>query len=80
MQSQNLDANVLAEPVDPQAVPAQCADGALSPSDSTTEESNLDDLLNDQPVPPRRVVTISVQYRHLGRGRALPYQLEDDAE
>jgi hypothetical protein len=80
MQSQNLDANVLAEPGDPRPVPAQCADGAPSPSDSTTEESNLDDLLNYQPVPPRRVVTISVQYRHLGRGRPLLYQLEDDAE
>ena len=78
MHSQSLDTHILAEPVDSQAAPAQCADGA--PSDSTTEESNLDDLLNYQPVPPRRVVTISVRYRHLGRGRPLPYQLEDDAE
>jgi hypothetical protein len=78
MHSQNLDTNILAKPVDPQAAPAQCADDA--PGASTTEESNLDDLLDYQPVPPRRVVTVSVQYRHLGRGRPLPYQIEDDAE
>ncbi len=78
MHSQNLDTNIRDEPADPQAVPAQGANGG--PVDRMTEESELDDLLDYKHVPPRRVVTISVQYRHLGRGRPLPYPIEDDEE
>lgn len=78
MHSQNLDRKSLAEPDDPQLLPAQATNGA--PGDGTTEESDLDDLLDYQPVPPRRVVTISVRYRHLGRGRPLPFRTEDGEE
>jgi hypothetical protein len=41
---------------------------------------DLEELLDYWPVPPRRVVTISGQYQHLGRGRSLPYELEEDGE
>jgi hypothetical protein len=78
MHSQNLDTNTLVESADPQTVPARGANGA--PLDSTTEDSDLDELLDYQSVPPRRIVNISVQYRHLGRGRPLPFVLEDDEE
>ena len=78
MHSQNLDRKSLAEPDEPQLLPAQAANGA--PCDGTIEESHLDDLLEYQPVPPRRVVTISVRYQHLGRGRPLPYRVEDGEE
>jgi hypothetical protein len=76
MHSQNLDTSGLDALVDPQAVPTEGANGA--PADGVTEESDLDELLDYKHVPPRRVVTISVQYRYLGRGRPLPYLVEDD--
>jgi hypothetical protein len=78
MHSQNLDSKIRAEPADSQPLPAQAANGA--PGDCTTEESDLGDLLDYQPVPPRRVVTISVRYRHLGRGRPLPFRTEGGEE
>jgi hypothetical protein len=78
MHSPNLDTDILAEPADPQAVPAQGAGGA--PVEAATQKSYLDELLEYQPVPPRRVVAFSIPYQHLGRGRPLPYLLEDDGE
>jgi hypothetical protein len=78
MHSQNLDTSILDAPVDPQIAPTEGANGA--PADGTTEESDLDDLLDYKHVPPRRVVTISVQYRNLGRGQPFPYPVEDDEE
>jgi len=78
MHSQNLDTSSMDAPVDPQAVPTEGANGA--PADGITEESDLDDLLDYKHVPPRRVVTISVQYRYFGRGQPLPYPVEDDEE
>jgi hypothetical protein len=78
MSAPHVDTPILAEPGDPRTVPAQGANGA--PVDAAAEESDLDELLNYQPVPPRRAVTLSVQYRHLGRGRPLPYSLKDDEE
>jgi hypothetical protein len=78
MHSQNLDTNTLDEPADPQTMQDQGAHGA--PVGGMTEESDLDDLLDYKHVPPRRVVTISVQSRHIGRGRPLPYSVEDDEE
>jgi hypothetical protein len=78
MHSPNLDTDIPAEPVEPQTMPAQGANAL--PSDSTTEDTDVDDPLDHKPVPPRLTVTISVQYRHLGRGRPLPYLLEDGEE
>jgi hypothetical protein len=78
MRSQNLDTSIPDEPADPQTVPIEGANGALA--DGMAEESDLDELLDYKHVPPRRVVTISVQYRYLGRGQPLPYPVEDDAE
>jgi hypothetical protein len=78
MHSRNLDTSILDEPANPPSVPIEGANGA--PVDGMTEESELDDLLDYEHVPPRRVVTISVQYRYLGRGQPLPYPVEDDEE
>jgi hypothetical protein len=78
MHSQDLDTNILVEPADPQAVPARGASSA--PFDSTTDEPDLEELLDYKSVPPRRIGSISIQYHHLGRGRPLPYPLKDDEE
>jgi hypothetical protein len=78
MHSQSLNTGILDELAEPQTVPAKGANGARA--NGVTEESDLDDLLNYKHVPPRRIVTISVQYRHIGRGRPLPYPVEDDEE
>ena len=78
MHSQNRETNILDEPADPRTVPTQGAHGA--PVDGTTEESDLDDLLDYKHVRPRRVVTVSVPYRRLGRVRPLPYPVEHDPE
>ncbi len=78
MHSQNLNTNILDELAEPPTVPTEGANGARA--NGVTEEAELDDLLDYKNVPPRRVVTISVQYRRLGRGRPLPYTVEDDEE
>jgi hypothetical protein len=78
MHSQDLETNILNEPADAQTELAQ--DAKSAPGKETSEKSDLDDLLNSRAVPPRRVATISVQYRHLGRGRPLPYLLKDGEE
>jgi hypothetical protein len=78
MHLQNLDSKVQAKPADPQPLPAQAANGA--PSEAATRESDFDDLLDYHAVPPRRVMAISVRYRHVGRGRPLPYQDEEGEE
>jgi hypothetical protein len=43
-----------------------------------TKQGDLDELLDYQPVPPRHVVTTLMRYRQVGRGRPLPYHLEED--
>jgi hypothetical protein len=78
MNVQKMDANILDEPTDSRTLPVQGTNGA--PVDDTTEESNLDELRDFKPVPPRRVVTISIRYRHVGRGQPLPYRLDEDGE
>jgi hypothetical protein len=79
MSSQNVDYTTPDEQLKTQTMPEREFNGA--PTDGAThEEGNLDDLLTYQPVPPRRIVTISIHYRRLGRGRPLPYLLDEDAE
>jgi hypothetical protein len=51
--------------------------GASAVPSEETEELVLDDLLAYQPVPPRRVTRISVRYLLQGRGRPLPYTLDE---
>ena len=48
--------------------------------DGPIAEEEKEELLDDRPVPPRSVVTMPVAYRQLGRGRPLPYHLEEDGE
>ncbi len=67
MHSQNLSTSILDELAEPQTVPTEGANGGRA--NGATEESGLDDLLDYKHVPPRRIVTISVEYRHIGRGR-----------
>jgi hypothetical protein len=77
MNSQNVDSTTLDERSKAQNMPERGVNRA--PTDSATdEECDLDDLLAYQPVPPRRIVTISVHYRRLGRGRPLPYLLDEE--
>ncbi|MFI5458513.1 MAG: hypothetical protein ACHRXM_24030 [Isosphaerales bacterium] len=76
MSSQNAGSTILGEQTQSETIPERAANGA--PTNATTEELDLDDLLDYQPVPPRRVTRISVRYRRLGRGRPLPYFLDED--
>jgi hypothetical protein len=47
------------------------------PTEGTTEELGIDELLDYEPVPPRLVTRISLRYQRLGRGRPLPYLLDE---
>ena len=78
MSSQNAEVATGDEQTKPQTMPGRGANGA--PADGATEEWDLDELIGYMPVPPRRVVTISVPYRRVGRGRPLLYPLEEDCE
>ena len=79
MNSQNVDSVTQDGRSNAQTMPERGVNGA--PTGGTTDEEwDLDDLLVYQPVPPRRIVTISVQYRRLGRGRPLPYLRDEDGE
>jgi len=76
MNSQNVGPTILGEQTQSETIQERGPDCA--PTDDTTEELDLDDLLDYQPVPPRRVTRISVHYRRLGRGRPLPYLVDED--
>jgi hypothetical protein len=78
MNSRNVGSTIPGEQTQSETIQQRGAHGA--PTDDKTEELDLDDLLDYQPVPPRRVTRISVQYRRLGRGRPLPYRLDEDDE
>ena len=78
MNSQNVDSIIGDEQIKPLMMPAQGAN--VGPADIITEEWDLNELIDYMPVPPRRVLTTSVRYRHLGRGRPLPYPLPEDCE
>ena len=49
-------------------------------ADVAAEEFDLDELVDYKPVPPRHVVSITVEYRQIGRGRPLPYILDEDGD
>jgi len=76
MSSQHDGSTILGEQAQSETIQERGASGA--PTDATSEELDVDDLLDYQPVPPRRVTRISVRYRRLGRGRPLPYLLDED--
>jgi len=78
MESRKVDSTAVDHQTNPQAAPARRTNG--DGVDGQAEESNVDDLVNYQPVPPRRVMRISVESRRLGRGRPLPYALDEDGE
>jgi hypothetical protein len=74
MNFRNVRSNKLAEKPEATATPAWETDAVPS---EETEELGLDDLLAYHPVPPRRVTRISVRYLLQGRGRPLPYTLDE---
>jgi hypothetical protein len=74
MNSQNIRSIKMAEKTEAVTKPSRGADAVPG---EETEELVLDDLLAYQPVPPRRVTRISVQYHLQGRGRPLPYSLNE---
>ncbi len=78
MNAQNVASTTLDEPTPIGSMPERETNGV--PHDGSIEEVELEELLDDRPVPPRRVVTMPVQYRLLGRGRPLPYHREEDGE
>jgi hypothetical protein len=75
MKSHNVGSNILPEKTELEIMPARQADGV--PANGITEEVCLDDLLDYQPVPPRRVTRIAVRYQRRGRGLPLPYFLDE---
>jgi hypothetical protein len=76
MKSQDVNSTALGSQIDPQTAPLlrQTGEGTFE----TAEEANLNELADYVAVPPRRAVSISIQYRKLGRGRPLPYILDED--
>jgi hypothetical protein len=76
MNSQNVDSAVLEQAIPSASTPDRGVNGMNS--EGSSEEVDLDALLDYRSVPPRRVVTMSVHYRQLGRGRPLPSTLEED--
>jgi len=53
--------------------------GAIDlPSNDVTDESDLDELLDYQPVPHRPARTVLVRFRRRGRLGPLPYALDED--
>ena len=78
MESRKVDSTAVDHQTNPQAAPGRRTNG--DGVDGQAEESNVDDLVIYQPVPPRRVMRISVESRRLGRGRPLPYALDEDGE
>ncbi len=72
----HMDSNILDEPTRIRSIPERGIEGI--PHETRIEDVELEELLNYQPVPPRRVVTMAVPYRQVGRGRPLPYHLEED--
>jgi hypothetical protein len=78
MNAQTVDSTALDEPTRIRSLPERGTNG--NSHDGGIDEAEREELLNYRPVPPRRVVTMPVQYRQLGRGRPLPYHLEEDPE
>jgi hypothetical protein len=75
MRSQNVGSAILAENTESENMPAGAAEGV--PTEGTTEELGIDELLDYEPVPPRLVTRISLRYQRPGRGRPLPYLLDE---
>jgi hypothetical protein len=75
MNSQNVDSVTVVEKTEFESSTARAVDGVGS--NSAAEEIGLDDLLGYQPVPPRRVARIVVRYQRVGRGRPLPYLIDE---
>jgi hypothetical protein len=78
MKSRNVDSSILGDQTKTQTAPERETNG--DPADSAAAEFDLDDLVDYEPVPPRRVVSITIQYRQIGRGRPLPYILDEDSK
>lgn len=76
MKSHDVGTKAPGTQTEPQTAPAAPNGEAAS---GLADELNLDDLIDYEPVPPRRVVTISIQYRWLGRGTPRPYVLDEDS-
>ncbi len=72
MNSQNARSIIAAEKTVAVAMVARGSDAV--PIEETAEPP-LDELLAYEPVPPRRVMRISVRYHLQGRGEPLPYFL-----
>jgi hypothetical protein len=75
MNSQDVGSATLAEKTEFEAQAARDVDHAIP--DGPAGEIGLDDLVDYQPVPPRRVAPIVVRYQRVGRGRALPYFINE---
>jgi len=78
MKSRKVDSSTLDDQTKTQTAPERETNG--DHADGAAEEFDLDDLVDYEPVPPRRVVSITNQYRRIGRGRPLPYILDEDGE
>ena len=57
MESRKVDSTAVDHQTNPQAAPGRRTNG--DGVDGQAEESNVDDLVNYQPIPPRRVMRIS---------------------
>jgi hypothetical protein len=75
MNSQNVGSAILAERAELQTQAARGVGGVVP--NATPEEMGLDDLVDYQPVPPRRIARIVVRYERAGRGKPLPYFIEE---
>ncbi len=78
MKSRNVDSTALDDQTKTQTAPERETKGDRA--DGAAEGSDLDDLVDYKPVPRRRMVSISIQYRQIGRGRPLPYILDEGGE
>jgi hypothetical protein len=75
MNPQNVDAIVVPEKCEPETMNVRGGYGM--PTEGPNEEVGLDELVDYKPVPPRRVVRITTRYQRQGRGRPLPYLLDE---
>jgi hypothetical protein len=73
--SQNVGAIVVAEKSEPASANARGEHDM--PTEAPIQELGIDELLDYKPVPPRRVVRTYARYRRQGRGRPLPYLLDE---
>jgi hypothetical protein len=78
MRTQSTEAPTALEP-QPAFSSTKAAMGAnASVPDSETEPIDIDELLAYNPVPFRRVITVAVRYRQVGKLEPLPFPLTDE--